>query len=177
MGYLEHTFKKVGNQIELEAEGFKKGENGSATMFIKVMNKGMSDQVVDNIELKFLNPKFTIAPEKSGKITGEAAPPGDQPQRPITELQIQVDSLADPGTTPAIDDQAKKSETTSNQPVSYYLNGLKAREPKTFEIEIQMTEEAMKYAIAYNLEAFVEFKEFAISTEPKSLGLNFNEMS
>ena len=75
----------MGNEIEIDPQGFKivpnenKEKGGSnlskAIMYIKVMNKGLSDQLVNNIELKFVNPKFTIAADKNGK-SGEISPAG-----------------------------------------------------------------------------------------------------
>jgi hypothetical protein len=56
MGWLEHIYAKVGNQIKLSAIGYSKTVNdkGEVTGFLKVnvSNHGLSDQIHDDFGLK-----------------------------------------------------------------------------------------------------------------------------
>lgn len=55
LNWLENTYDKIGNQIEVEAIGYEKLSNDKALLYFKVQNKGLSDQLVDEFEIKLGN--------------------------------------------------------------------------------------------------------------------------
>lgn len=65
MDWLEHTYEKIGNQISIEPVGYTKARHqkddkrydsdNHATLYIKVTNHGLSNQVHDDFRIKVNN--------------------------------------------------------------------------------------------------------------------------
>lgn len=78
MDWLEHTYEKIGNHISIEPVGYVKqrqyrddkrfDQDNHATLYIKVTNHGLSDQVHDDIRLKVNNYNIKVfADQKKDK--------------------------------------------------------------------------------------------------------------
>lgn len=82
LNWLENTYAKIGNQIEVEAIGYDKLADDKALLYFKVMNKGLSDQLVDEFEIKlgsnvhmlFDSDKFTVRNLKKRSNQVETVP-------------------------------------------------------------------------------------------------------
>jgi hypothetical protein len=70
MGWLEHTYDKVGNQISLQAVGYKKvsverksnpfHSKNKAILSLNVTNHGLSDQIHDDIKIRLDNKNIRV---------------------------------------------------------------------------------------------------------------------
>ena len=63
LDWLEHTYKKIGNQIKIEPIGYTRSlENGKQLAILKmnITNLGLSDQIHDDIKLNFNNQNLKI---------------------------------------------------------------------------------------------------------------------
>jgi hypothetical protein len=52
INWLEHTYQKIGNQIEITPIGHRMISDGKALLYLNVSNKGMSDQVAETVEVR-----------------------------------------------------------------------------------------------------------------------------
>ena len=59
LGYIEKTYEKLGNEIHIEPLGYS-NQNGSISLHINVTNLGLSDQIHDNLKLRFENHNIQI---------------------------------------------------------------------------------------------------------------------
>ena len=62
--WLENTFLKIGNQIELEPVGFKNLKDNQYELELTVKNKGLSDQLYKNMEVQISSDLFSVSGEK-----------------------------------------------------------------------------------------------------------------
>ena len=59
LGYIEKTYEKLGNEIQIEPLGYS-NQNGSISLLLNVTNLGLSDQIHDNLKLRFENHNIQI---------------------------------------------------------------------------------------------------------------------
>jgi hypothetical protein len=116
MNWLEHTYEKIGNQVSLEAIGYKKNKT-TAVLFLNVTNHGLSDQIQSDFKIKINNYKFRVINSNEQDYTKMS-------RSMFTRMKNQ---LAQATTHLFYNNKSKNY---------YYLNGLKARSSKIFEIPV-----------------------------------------
>ena len=84
ISWLEHTYEKLGNQIQMEPIGYSKSDNKKGILELKVTNSGLSDQL-SPIEIKFPNYQFkTAEKDNTFKIKGLKRRSNQTVQIPVT---------------------------------------------------------------------------------------------
>jgi hypothetical protein len=173
INWLEYTYDKLGNQLSIQALGYKKHKvdpsqnawksHNGATLYINVTNHGLSDQVHDDIKILINNKNVRVLSNgKQDRVHSLLQTDSDN--------QSSLDNLETYGK-----DVLQKSQPKTNY---IYLNGLKRRTSSVLEIPVLLVDPRgfAKFYDAYSgsIETNVEYHEFLTSTSPKNEIVSFN---
>lgn len=68
LNWLENTYNKIGNEVSVEPIGYKKLAHNQALLYFKVENKGLSDQMIPDYEIKLGDNASLLGDEKTFKV-------------------------------------------------------------------------------------------------------------
>lgn len=165
LGWLEYTYEKIGNHITLSPIGYKKVASShskypKALLLLNVTNHGLSDQIHDDQKIRINNKNLKVDLHHNGG-------PPEFYEQVVSQRMATVRSASVLGV----------QEPHYN---FFFLNGLKARSSKVFEIPVYLVS-PKGYKHFYEqftgpLQTTFEFKEFVTSTNSKYEVLSFKKL-
>ena len=65
LNWLENTYSKIGNQIEMSPIGYEQIDTDKVRLLISFENKGLSDSLVEDYKVNVMSEGMTVLSDKN----------------------------------------------------------------------------------------------------------------
>ena len=176
LNMLNYAAEKIGNQITLEAVGYKvvaeaaEGKRGRATLVLKVHNHGLSGQIYGDFQIRIANKNFHVLKDQNGRQNPKEELFNKERFHNLPLNIYKGKASNKPGEGPLHPNSVKDIVTNL-----YFINGLKSRSETVLNIECETGDQHI-LAEDGTFETTIEYDQFSTSVHSKQVSLSFNKI-